>query len=104
MSRDLNHAKGREVSDGYRDPGWPEGFYWSEAEGRPVYLAQRDDSSVSVGQRGASSPFHPPLRSVGVPHLERACDLLWQAGHPAIAEALCREVEALLLAGADRAR
>jgi hypothetical protein len=30
-----------------------------------------------------------------VPNLDLACELLWQAGHPAIAEALQREVEAL---------
>ena len=79
----------------HREPDWPEGFYWSEQEGRPVYMAQRGDSSASVGQRGASASFHPPLRAVGVPHLERACELLWQHGHPAIAEALQREVEAV---------
>lgn len=31
-----------------------------------------------------------------VPHLDRACELLWQAGHPAIAEALQSEVTVLI--------
>lgn len=30
------------------------------------------------------------------PHLDRACELLWQAGHPRVAEALQEEVEALV--------
>jgi len=30
-----------------------------------------------------------------VPHLDRAVDLLWQAGHPRIAEALKAEVQEL---------
>jgi len=34
-------------------------------------------------------------------HLDRACELLWQAGHPRIAEALAEEVTALR---ADRDR
>jgi hypothetical protein len=32
----------------------------------------------------------------GVPHLERAVELLWEAGHPAIGEALKAEVDALV--------
>lgn len=28
-----------------REPDWPEGFYWNEAEGRPVYSPQREDGS-----------------------------------------------------------
>lgn len=31
-----------------------------------------------------------------VPHLDRACELLWQAGHPRIAEALEAEVKAVI--------
>jgi len=67
----------------HREPDWPEGFYWSEEEGRPVYMAQRDDSSASVD--GGATASTPSLRVVGVPHLERACELLWQHGHPAVA-------------------
>lgn len=36
--------------------------------------------------------------NTAVPHLERASELLWQTGHPAIAEALEGEVAQLLAA------
>lgn len=34
----------------------------------------------------------------GTPHLERARELLWETGHPHIAEALAKEVETLTVA------
>lgn len=53
-------------------------------------LARGDDGSASADAGAlAVSPAEVPT---GVPHLARACELLWQAGHPAIAEALEREV------------
>jgi hypothetical protein len=41
------------------------------------------------------------VSATGVPHLERACELLWQHGHPAIGDALEREVSALAAALAE---
>lgn len=32
----------------------------------------------------------------GVPHLTRACEILWEAGHPIVAQRLEQEVVALL--------
>ena len=37
-----------------------------------------------------------PMTEVVVAHLDRACELLWETGHPRIAEALQAEVEALI--------
>jgi hypothetical protein len=37
-------------------------------------------------------------------YLERACELLWQAGHPAIAEALAAEVADLVAAAGREQR
>jgi len=33
----LSTPHGSLLQDGFRDPTWPEGFVWSEAEGRPVF-------------------------------------------------------------------
>ncbi len=35
------------------------------------------------------------MSETATPHLDRACELLWQAGHPRIAEALEAEVREL---------
>ena len=86
-------TQGEPLREGDRYPDWPEGFYWSEEYERPVYLAQRGDSSASVD--GRANPLSPSLRAVGVPHLDRACEILWETGHPRIAEALRTEVEAI---------
>ena len=59
-------------------------------------LPQRNDGSGTEGQSG-SLPSSPTLGLVAsdVPHLDRAVELLWQAGHPRVAEALSKEVKAL---------
>lgn len=82
------------LRDGDRYDDWPEGFYWSEAAERPVFSSQRGDAS----DEGLIVVLGTEPRSVAadVPHLERACELLWQHGHPAIAEALEREVKEAL--------
>ena len=58
-------------------------------------MPQRDDGSGSPEESGATKPSAAPSVGTGVPHLDRACELLWQAGHPAIAETLEREVKPL---------
>jgi hypothetical protein len=64
-----------------------------EAE-RVAEMSQRDDGSDSPEESGATKPSAVPSVGTGVPHLDCACELLWQHGHPAIAEALEREVAA----------
>lgn len=83
------------IRDGERFDDWPEGFYWSEADGRPVFSSQRDDASDEGLKVVALAPA-PRSVAADVPHLDRACELLWQHGHPAIAEALEREVKEAL--------
>lgn len=38
---------------GARDPEWPEGFYWSEKEGRPVYSPQPPGDASGEGGEAA---------------------------------------------------
>lgn len=85
----------QKLRDGDRYDDWPEGFYWSEADERPVYSPQREDGS---GERPVNVvPLSGERRGAAdLPHLERACELLWQHGHPRIAEALEREVKEAL--------
>jgi hypothetical protein len=54
---------------------------------------QREDGSE---EQPATVSLSAARDSTDLPHLERACELLWQAGHPRIAEALEAEVNALL--------
>jgi hypothetical protein len=64
---------------------FPEGFKWNEAEGRPVFTPP----PMTV------EDIEKQLR-VLVPSLDRAEELLWQAGHPRIAEQLHSEVAQLM--------
>jgi hypothetical protein len=56
-------------------------------------MPQRGDGSGSPEESGAPKPSAAPSVGTGVPHLNVACNCLWEAGHPAIAEALEREVK-----------
>lgn len=94
MADAQRNLSARGLRNGDRFDDWPEGFYWSEADERPVFSPQRDDA----GGEGLRVAVLAGPRSVSadVPHLERACELLWQHGHPRIAEALEREVKEAL--------
>lgn len=68
----------------------------------PPDSPQRDDASGE--ERGNAGVVSAEPVPTGVPHLDRACELLWQAGHPAVAEALEREVAAALAAAGQDER
>jgi hypothetical protein len=64
---------------------FPPGFKWSEEEGRPVFTPPPM----------TAEDIEKQLR-VLAPSLDRAEELLWQAGHPRIAEQLHSEVVQLM--------
>ena len=77
---------------------FPDGFVWSEEEGRPVYSPQREDGSGERHAEAALGDSAARREAADLPHLERAVELLWEAGHPAVAEALNKEAAELLAA------